>query len=148
MHYNAIKYKTFSITKMIILKFNSSSIPLLTMCISQCCHNRVLYWVSTDPNCFIYWAIQENIAQSARLIRRFNSSNIALPQRTIMEKQLLQIEKVCIMTQVGIYGEIKPKPSRNPLGSAHGISLMLRLYFTIYISSRHSTNTIQTLQQS
>ena len=49
--------------KWIILKFNSSSIALLTMYISLCCHNRVLYWVYTDPYRFIYWAIRENIAQ-------------------------------------------------------------------------------------
>ena len=45
--------------KRIILKFNSSSIALLTMYTSQCCHNRVLYWVYMDPYCFIYWAIRE-----------------------------------------------------------------------------------------
>ena len=71
--------------KSIILKFNSSSIALLTMYISYCCHNRVLYWVYTDPYCFIYWAIRKNIAQAARPIRRINSSNIALPGRTILE---------------------------------------------------------------
>ena len=37
-----------------ILKFNSSSIALLTMCISECCHNRVLYWVYTDPYCVLF----------------------------------------------------------------------------------------------
>ena len=44
--------------KWIILKFDSSSIVLLTMCISQCCHNRVLYWVYMDRYCLIYWAQQ------------------------------------------------------------------------------------------
>ena len=44
------------------------------------------------------------------------------------------------MIQVGIYGEIQPEPSGNPLGSTLGISLVLRIYFT----SRHNTDTIQT----
>ena len=48
--------------KVVILKFNSSNIALLTMCISKCCHNRVLYWVYTDPYSFIYWAKREKIA--------------------------------------------------------------------------------------
>ena len=30
-----------------MLKFYSSSIALLIICISQCCHNRVVYWVYT-----------------------------------------------------------------------------------------------------
>ena len=57
------------------MKFNSSCITFLTICISQCRHNRVLYWVYTDPYCFIYWAIRKNIAPAARPIRRINSSN-------------------------------------------------------------------------
>ena len=44
------------------------------------------------------------------------------------------------MTQVGIYGEIQPEPLGNPLGSALRISLVLRLYFTVYPSSRHNTD--------
>ena len=71
--------------KRIILKFNSSSIALLTMCISQCCHNRVLYWVYTDPYCFVYWIIREHKTPADRSIRRINSFNIALPRRTILE---------------------------------------------------------------
>ena len=35
------------------------------MCISKYCHNRVLYWVYTDPYCFIN-SIQENITPAAR----------------------------------------------------------------------------------
>ena len=46
-----------------LLKFNCSSIALLTMRISYCCHIRVLYWVYTDPYCFIYWEIRKNILQ-------------------------------------------------------------------------------------
>ena len=46
------------------------------------------------------------------------------------------------MTQVGIYGEIEPEPSRNPSGYALGISLVLRLYSTVYPSSRHNTDTV------
>ena len=46
-----------------------------------------------------------------------------------------------IRTQVGIYGEFQHKPSENPSGSAHGISFMLRVYFTVYPSSRHNTDT-------
>ena len=50
-------------------------------------------------------------------------------------------ENVCIVTQVGIYCEIQPEPLGNPSGSALGISLGLRLYFTVYPSSRHNTDT-------
>ena len=39
----------------------------------------------TNPHCFLHWAIRENIAQATRPIQRINSSNIALPVRTIME---------------------------------------------------------------
>ena len=66
----------FNALKRIILTFNSSSIALPTICISYCCHNRVLYWVYTDPYCFIYWAIRENIAPAARPIQRIKPSNI------------------------------------------------------------------------
>ena len=71
--------KHSQLIKWIKLKFNSSSIALLTRCIYKCCHNRVLYWVYTDPYGFIYWAIRENLAPAARPIQRINSSNIALP---------------------------------------------------------------------
>ena len=46
------------------------------------------------------------------------------------------------MTQVGIYGEIYPEPLQNPSGFALGISLGLRLYFTVYPSSRNNTDTV------
>ena len=36
----------------------------------------------------------------------------------------------------------KPEPSGNPMGFALGIFLELRLYFTVYLSSRHKTDTI------
>ena len=127
--------------KRIILKLNSSSIALLTMYISQCCHNRVLSWVYTDPYCFTYWATQGNIAPAAGPIQRINSCNIALPGRTILEVQLLEIEKVCIMTQVRIHGEIQPEPLGNPSGSTLGISHLLRLYFTVYPSTHHNRDT-------
>ena len=79
---------------------------------------------------------------AARPIQRINSSNIALPVKTILKVKLLEIENVCNMTQVGVYGEIWPEPSGNPLGSAHGISLVLRLYFTVHPSSCHNTDTV------
>ena len=60
--------------KRVILKFTYSSIALLG-----------LYWVYTESSCFLYWAIQENIAPAARPIRRINSCNIVLPGRTILE---------------------------------------------------------------
>ena len=52
------------------------------------------------------------------------------------------IESVCIVTQVGIYREIYPEPSGNHSGFALGISFGLRLYFTLYPSSRHNTDTV------
>ena len=36
----------------------------------------------------------------------FNSSNIALPERTIPEVKHLEIENICIITQVRMYGGI------------------------------------------
>ena len=118
------------------------SVALLTMCISQCCNNRVLYWVYTDAFCFIYWAIRENTASAARPIWGINSSNIALPGRTILEVSLLEINNVCILFHVEIYGEIQPQPLGNPSGTTLVISLVLRLYFTVYPSSRLNTYTI------
>ena len=40
------------------------------------------------------------------------------------------------------YDEIEPQPSGNPLGFALGISLGLRLYFIVYPSSHHNTDTV------
>ena len=117
-----------------ILKFNSSSIALLNMCISQCCHNRVLYWVYMDPYCIIYQEIWENIAPAARPIRRINSSNIALPGRTLLEVKFLEIENVCIMTQVRIYGDIQPEPLKIPQAPPSGFPLFSG-YISPYIPS-------------
>ena len=57
-------------------------------------------------------------------------------------KDIMEYENVCIMTQVGIYGEIQPDPSGNPLCSNIWISLVLKLQFTVYPSSCHNTDTI------
>ena len=46
------------------------------------------------------------------------------------------------MTQFGMYGERKPEPSGNPLGFALGIFLVCRLYFTVYPSSHHKSDTV------
>ena len=58
-----------------MLKLNSSSIALLTVNFVVV----VLYWAYTDPYCFVYWAIQENIALVARPIRKIIFFNISLP---------------------------------------------------------------------
>ena len=55
------------------------------------------------------------------------------------------INIVCIMTQVGIHGEIQPEPSENPLHSALKISIILRVYFTLYPSCYHNTYTYSTV---
>ena len=47
-----------------------------------------------------------NTAPAAWAIQRINSSNIALPGRTILEVYCLEIYNVCIMTQVRMHGEI------------------------------------------
>jgi hypothetical protein len=52
------------------------------------------------------WPGLLNIVPPARQIRTIDSSDITLPGRTILEVYLLEIENVCIMTQVKIYGEI------------------------------------------
>ena len=72
-----------------------------------------------------------------------NSSNIALPGRTILEELLLEIENVCIMTQVRMYSEIYPELSGNPMASALWISLVLTLYFTVYPSSCQNTDKVK-----
>ena len=70
-----------------------------------------------------------------------------------MENQLYQyssprkvnaefVKNVCIVTWVRKYNEIKPKPEGNPSGLALRISLGLRLYFIVYPSSCHNTDTI------
>ena len=51
-------------------------------------------------------------------------------------------ENGCIVTKGGIYCEIWPQPEGNPEGRAWGISLGLRLYFTVHPFSRHNTDTI------
>ena len=79
---------------------------------------------------------------AARLIGGINSSNIALPGRTILEVYFFLIKNVCIMTKVRIHSEIQPEPSGNPSGSALRNSLVLRLYFTVCPSSRHNTDTV------
>ena len=43
------------------------------------------------------------------------------------------------MIPIKIYSKIEPEPSGNPLGSALGISLVLRLYFTVIIQIQYST---------
>ena len=63
--------------------------------------------------------ILENIGPAARAIQKINFSNIAQPGMIILDVSLLEIDSICIMTEVGIYGEIKPGPSENPLGSAY-----------------------------
>ena len=50
--------------------------------------------------------VLENIGPAARAIRKINSSNIAQPGKTILDVSFLEIDNVCIMTQVRIYGEI------------------------------------------
>ena len=52
------------------------------------------------------------------------------------------INNFCIVIQVGIYNEIKTRPLENSSGFALGISLGLRLYFIVYTSSCHNTDTI------
>ena len=81
----------------VIFTLNSSNIALLTICIS--------YWAYTDLYCFFYWATLENIAPAAKPIQRMNSSNIALPERTILEEVIIENKNVCDMTQVWIYCE-------------------------------------------
>ena len=52
------------------------------------------------------------------------------------------IKNVCILTRVRKYDERKPEFLGNPLGFALGISLGLRLYFMVYPSSCHNTDTV------
>ena len=54
------------------------------------------------------------------------------------------IENDCIVTWVGVYDEILPQPSGNPLGTALRISLGLRQYFIVYPYSSQNTVTVYT----
>ena len=47
----------------------------------------------------------KNIGPAARALQKVNSSNKAQPGRTILDVSVLEIDNVCIMTQVRIYGE-------------------------------------------
>ena len=96
-------YHPFSITKN-----DSIEINLFEYCSPDHVYFLVLPQQSspTDPYCFIYWATRDTLAPAARPIHKINSSNIALPGRTILDLKLLEIENVCIMTQLWIYGEI------------------------------------------
>ena len=112
---NSLRFEMLhsQLLKRIILIFNSSSMALLTMCISQCYHNRVLMGLygpvslhilgnrgkyspscqtNTENQLFQYWPT-----------RKDNTESI-----------LLEIENVCILTQVGMYNEILPEPSEIP----------------------------------
>ena len=111
----------YQLLKIIILKFNSSSIALLTMCISHCCHSRVLYWAYTDPYCSVYWAIEEKNRPSCLAHTQNQLSQYGPPRNNNTGSIILEIENVW-------------KPS----GFLLGISLVFRLYFTVYPCSCHS----------
>ena len=49
--------------------------------------------------------ILENIGPAARSIRKIHSSNSTQPGKTILYVSFLEIDNVCILTRVRIYGE-------------------------------------------
>ena len=122
---------TFSITKKDNMKFTSSSIDLLTVCISWCCHNRVLNWVYTDPYCFIYWAILENIPQ---LPIQYGESTLP-----ILSYQEGHTGSIIFRNWECLYYDSSRDIRWN---IAWALGKGLRLYFTVYLSSRHNTDTI------
>ena len=63
---------------------------------------------------------------------------LQLVQHMPLQQQINSQVNVNVCTPVGIYYEIQPEPSGNPSGSALG----LRLYFTVYLSSCHNTDTV------
>ena len=67
----------------------------------------------------------ENIAPAAKVIRRMKYFRIDLLGKPILAVILLEIDNVCIMTQVEIHCKIKPQPSGFTLGSALRNSLGL-----------------------
>ena len=48
----------------------------------------------------------KNINPAAIAIQKINFTNIAQPGKTILDVSFLEIDNVCIMTLVRIYGEI------------------------------------------
>ena len=73
--------------KIIILKLNSSVLLAQS-------GNIIQYSPSSAGR------IMENIGPAARAIRKINSSNIAQQGRTILDVSFLEINNVCIMTDV------------------------------------------------
>ena len=71
---------------------------------------------SMGPGCTKLFCILENIRPAARAIQKVNFSNISQQGRTILDVSLLEIDNVCIMTQVGMHGEIYPRPLENTSG--------------------------------
>ena len=74
----------------------------------------------------------ESIGPAARAIRKIKSSNIAQTGKTILEVSFLEIDNICSMTE----------SMKKTLGSALGIFIMLRQYFSVYPSSCHTTDTL------
>ena len=131
------QYTTLSITKNHNIEIKPSSIARLNG--NYFPVQVQLCWAYTGPNRnwihrglyipSIVMSIQKNIAPAARAIWRINSSNIALPGRTIMELEPLEIVSFCIKTHVNIAGALWK-------------SFVLRLYFTVYPSFSHNTDTL------
>ena len=48
----------------------------------------------------------DNLGPAARAIRKINTYYIAQPEWTILDVSISEMDNVCIMTQVGIYGDL------------------------------------------
>ena len=95
-----------------------------------------LVLVTLLGNIFPYWHYGNTIA-SCRSNTESQLSSIDLQGRS-----------VCIATQVRKPVEVQPELSGNTSGHAIGISLGLRLYFIVYPSSPHNTDSIQNQSHS
>ena len=122
------------------------------ICLSET-FDMVLLRVRTSTICFLILfqlatneLLLKNIGTAARAIQKINSSNIAQLGKKKQDVSFFQINNVYLMTQVTRYGAIYLELLENPLGSALGISLELSIYFNLYPSPCHNTDTVYSVQ--
>ena len=142
-------YIAFSITKHCNIEIQPSSIaesteqyfPVQVQLYRECTgkytpSRAVGIFYSTLPvELGVYWKIQPQLSE------QYGEST--LPILLSKEGQFGNCNLECLYCDSSQdIGEIQPKPSENPSGFGLKISLRLRLYFIVYQSSHHNTDTI------
>ena len=137
-----LQYNTFSITKK-----DNIEILLFQYCSLDHVYFLVLPQQSSllglyGPILFHLLGNTGKYTLAARTIRRINSSNIALTGRTYLKYNFQKLRVSVLRLKSGYTVKYSLSPLGNPSGSALGISLGLRLYFTVYPSFCHNTDTL------